>query len=211
MEAHSMKLWHIDSSVLGENSASRQLTAAIVAREAARHPGLEVDYLDLAAAPVAHLSPAHIGAMFGHPPADAAVRADIARGQGFIDTLFAADIIVIGAPMYNFGLPTQLKAWADRVLVAGKTFKYGPDGVPFGLVPEGKTVYVASTRGGFYGAGAPAAAMEHQLSHLTAMLSFIGLKDVTVITAEGLAIPDRKAASIAAAEAEIAAHHAKAA
>ena len=199
-----MKLWHIDSSVLGDNSASRKLSAAIVAQQAALHPGLEVEYLDLAAAPVGHLSPAHIGAMFGHPPEDEATLADIARGAGFIDTLFAADIIVIGVPMYNFGLPTQLKAWADRVLVAGKTFKYGPDGVPFGLVPAGKKVYFASTRGGLYGPGSPAAPFEHQESHLKAMLGFIGLTDVTIFNADGLAIPDLKAPAIAAAEAAIA-------
>lgn len=200
-----MKLWHIDSSVLGENSASRKLSAALVARQKALHPGLEVDYLDLATAPVGHLSPAHIGAMFGHPPEDAATLADIARGAAFIDSLFAADIIVIGAPMYNFGLPSQLKAWADRVLVAGKTFKYGPDGKPVGLVPAGKKVFIASTRGGLYGPGQPAAPFEHQQSHLTAMLAFIGLTDVTIVNADGLAIPDLKAKSIAAAEEEIAA------
>lgn len=142
--------------------------------------------------------------MFGHPPADEATLADIARGQGFIDTLFASDIIVIGAPMYNFGLPTQLKAWADRVLVAGKTFKYGADGAPIGLVPAGKKVYIASTRGGLYSPGNPAAPLEHQESHLKAMLGFIGLLDVTIINAEGLAIPDRKAPSIEAAQAAIA-------
>lgn len=200
-----MKLWHIDSSVLGDNSASRKLTAAIVARQAALHPGLEITYLDLAAAPVAHLSPAHIGAMFGHNPADEAVLADIARGAAFIDTLFAADIIVIGAPMYNFGIPTQLKAWADRVLVAGKTFKYGADGMPFGLVPPGKKVFIASTRGGLYSPGHPAAAIEHQDSHLTALLNFIGLTDITVVNAEGLAVPDLKQPALAAAETEIAA------
>lgn len=199
-----MKLWHIDSSVLGENSASRKLTAAIVARQQELNPGLEVEYLDLAANPVGHLSPAHIGAAFGHPPEDAATLADIARGQGFIDSLFAADIIVIGVPMYNFGLPTQLKAWADRVLVAGKTFKYGPDGVPVGLTPAGKKVYIASTRGGLYGPGSPTAALEHQESHLKAMLAFIGLNDVTIFNADGLAIPDLKAQSIAAAHAEVA-------
>lgn len=199
-----MKLWHIDSSVLGENSASRKLTAAIVARQQELNPGLEVEYLDLAANPVGHLSPAHIGAAFGHPPEDAATLADIARGQGFIDSLFAADIIVIGVPMYNFGLPTQLKAWADRVLVAGKTFKYGPDGVPVGLTPAGKKVYIASTRGGLYGPGSPTAALEHQESHLKAMLAFIGLHDVTIFNADGLAIPDLKAQSIAAAHAEVA-------
>jgi len=201
-----MKLWHIDSSVLGENSASRKLSAAIVARQAALHPGLEVEYLDLAAAPVAHLSPAHVGARFGHAPEDAATLADIARGEGFIDTLFASDIIVIGAPMYNFGLPTQLKAWADRVLVAGKTFKYGPDGTPISLLPPGhKKVFIASTRGGLYGPGSPAAPLEHQESHLKAMLAFIGLTDVTIVNAEGLAIPDLKAQSIETAHAEIAA------
>jgi FMN-dependent NADH-azoreductase len=200
-----MKLWHIDSSVLGENSASRKLSAAIVARQEALHPGLEVEYLDLAANPVAHLSPAHIGAAFGHPPEDPAILADIARGQGFIDTLFAADIIVIGAPMYNFGLPTQLKAWADRVLVAGKTFKYGADGAPVGLTPAGKKVFIASTRGGLYGPGSPAAPLEHQESHLKAMLAFIGLTDVTIVNADGLAIPDLKARSIETAQAEIAA------
>lgn len=199
-----MKLWHIDSSVLGDNSASRKLTAAIVARQSQLNPGLHVEYLDLAAAPVAHLSPAHIGAMFGHAPEDAATLADIARGAAFIDTLFAADIIVIGAPMYNFGIPSQLKAWADRVMVAGKTFKYGADGTPIGLVPAGKKVYIASTRGGLYGAGSPAAPLEHQESHLKAMLGFIGLTDVTIYNADGLAIPDLKAKSIAAAEAEIA-------
>ncbi len=199
------KLWHIDSSVLGENSISRALTAGIVAREAALHPGLEVTYLDLAANPVGHLSPAHIGAMFGHPPADAATLADIATGNGFIDTLFAADIIVIGAPMYNFGIPTQLKSWIDRILVAGKTFKYGADGAPVGLVPAGKKVIIASSRGGLYSEGNPAAPYEHQESHLRAALGFIGLTDVTVIRAEGVAVPDIKPRAIANAEAAIAA------
>jgi len=200
-----MKLWHIDSSVLGENSASRKLSAAIVARQAVLHPGLEVEYLDLAANPVGHLLAAHVGAMFGYPPADEAALADIARGNGFIDSLFAADIIVIGVPMYNFGLPTHLKAWADRILVANKTFKYGPDGVPVGLVPTGKKVFLASTRGGIYSPGSPAAPLEHQESHLKAMLNFIGLTDITILHADGLAIPDLKAPSIAVAEAEIAA------
>ena len=199
-----MKLWHIDSSVLGDNSASRQLSAAITARQKALNPALEVEYLDLAASPVGHLSPAHIGALFGHPPADEATLADIARGQGFIDTLFAADVIVIGTPMYNFGIPSQLKAWADRVLVAGKTFKYGPDGTPIGLVPAGKKVFIASTRGGFYGPNAPAAALEHQESHLKAMLGFIGLTNVTIINADGMAVPDAKAPSLEAAHATIA-------
>lgn len=199
-----MKLWHIDSSVLGDNSASRKLTAEIVAREKAKHPGLEVSYLDVAAAPLGHLSLAHIGAMFGHPPTDEATLADIARGAAAMDELFAADIIVIGAPMYNFGIPSQLKALIDRLLVAGKSFKYGDGGVPVGLVPAGKKVIIASTRGGLYTPGNPAAALEHQESHLTALLNFIGLTDIVFVRAEGLALPDNRAPSMAKAEAEIA-------
>ncbi len=200
-----MKLWQIDSSVLGENSASRKLTSEIVAHEKDKNPGLEVSYLDLGKAPLEHLSPAHIGAMFGHPPADEAAQADIARGADYIDTLFAADIIVIGAPMYNFGIPSQLKALFDRLLAAGKTFKYGADGNPVGLVPAGKKVIIASTRGGFYTPGNQAAALDHQEAHLTAMLNFIGLTDVVFVRAEGLALPDNKAPALAKAEAEIAA------
>ncbi|WP_234730705.1 FMN-dependent NADH-azoreductase [Acidocella facilis] len=200
-----MKLWHIDSSVLGDNSASRKLTAEIVAREKAKHPGLEISYLDVAATPLGHLSPAHVGAMFGHPPTDEATLADIARGAAAMDELFAADIIVIGAPMYNFGIPSQLKALIDRLLVAGKSFKYGDGGVPVGLVPAGKKVIIASTRGGLYTPGNPAAALEHQESHLTALLNFIGLTDIVFVRAEGLALPDNRAPSMAKAEAEIAA------
>src|SRR5271165_1207754 len=100
-----MKLLHIDSSVLGDNSVSRQLTAAIVAQEKILHPGLHVKYLDLAAQAPQHLSPAHIGAMFGHPPTDAATLADIAFGETILNDLFAADVSVVGAPMYNFAIP----------------------------------------------------------------------------------------------------------
>jgi FMN-dependent NADH-azoreductase len=200
-----MKLLHIDSSVLGANSVSRGLSAAIVERQKALHPGVEVTYLDLAAQPPLHLSPAHIGAMFGHPPTDAAVLADIAASAPFIDGLFAADIIVIGAPMYNFTLPSQLKAWIDRVLVAGKTFKYGADGVPAGLLPAGKKVIIASARGGAYSEGSPVAFLDHQETLLKAALTFIGLTDITVIRAEGVAVPDLKPAALANAQAQIAA------
>jgi FMN-dependent NADH-azoreductase len=201
----TMKLLHIDSSVLGDNSVSRMLTAEIVAKETSLHPGLEVTHLDLAAAPPMHLSPAHVGAMFGHAPSDPAVIADLEATSSFIDDLFAADIIVIGAPMYNFGIPSQLKAWVDRVVVAGKTFKYGEGGVPMGLVPAGKKVIIASARGGAYSEGAPAAPLDHQETYLKAVLNFIGLTDITFIRAETVAVPDLKPAAIAGAQAQIAA------
>ncbi|OYV33177.1 MAG: FMN-dependent NADH-azoreductase [Acidocella sp. 20-61-6] len=200
-----MKLLHIDSSILGENSVSRSLTVSLVERQKALHPGLEVTYLDLSAQPPMHLSGAHIGALFGHPPTDAATIADIAATSSYIDDLLAADIIVIGAPMYNFTLPSQLKAWIDRVLVAGKTFKYGEGGVPVGLVPPGKQVFIASTRGGAYVEGSPASFLDHQETYLKGALAFIGLTDVTIIRAETVAVPDLKPAAIAGAQAQIAA------
>jgi FMN-dependent NADH-azoreductase len=199
-----MKLLHIDSSVLGANSVSRGLSAAIVERQKALHPALEVTYLDLAAQPPLHLSPAHIGAMFGHPPTDEAVVADIAASAPFIDGLFAADIIVIGAPMYNFSVPSQLKAWIDRVCVAGRTFQYGVNG-PEGLLQKGKKVFIASSRGGVYTGDSPAAVLEHHETYLRGVLGFIGLTDVTVVRAEGLNLGEEaKAAAIAKAKAEIA-------
>ena len=129
-----MKLLHVDSSILGPNSVSRLLSAEIVAEQRKKHPDIEVTYQDLTAAPLPHLSPLHIAAWHGAAPDDIAVQDDLTKGAALIDTLFASDIIVIGAPMYNFGIPSQLKAWIDRLLIAGKTFHYTERG-PEGLVP----------------------------------------------------------------------------
>src|SRR5579859_3006022 len=194
----SMKLLHIDSSILGQNSVSRILTAEVVEQQRRLHPGLEVIYRDLAAAPHLHFSPAHLAAAYGVTP-DSTVATDLADGNAVIDELFAADIIVIGAPMYNFAVPTQLKAWIDRSLVAGRTFHYTPTG-PEGLLPKGKTVIVVSSRGGFYGPESPLNAFDHQEAYLRQALGFIGLTDVTIVRAEGLAVsPESKEAALAAA------------
>jgi FMN-dependent NADH-azoreductase len=116
-----------------------------------------------------------------------------------MDEFLAADIIVIGAPMYNLGIPTQLKAWFDHVLVAGKTFRYGPNGVE-GLVGD-KRVVVALSRGGFYPEGGPS---EHAAAHLLAMLAFIGITDVEVVTADGVAISaEQRTNALAAARAQV--------
>ncbi len=196
-----MKLLHIDSSILGAQSVSRTLSAEIVAQQVALHPGLEVIYRDLAAAPILHLSPEHIAAAYGASPESEALRTDIATGAAVLDELFAADIIVIGAPMYNFAIPSQLKAWIDRLLIAGRTAN-GPEG----LLPKGKKVIVASSRGGFYGPGMPAAAFEHQETYLMGALGFIGLTDVTIIRAEGIAVgPEAREAALTAARHEISA------
>jgi FMN-dependent NADH-azoreductase len=181
-----MQLLHIDSSVLGGNSASRALSAEIVARQIALYPSLKVRHRDLAADATLHLSSAHLAAWQGGLVEDALLGADLAKGGAFLEELLGADIIVIGAPMYNFSIPSQLKAWIDRVVVAGKTFRYGANGAE-GLLSKTKKVFIASSRGNVYEAGSPAAAFEHHESYLTSVLAFIGLTDVTVVRAEGLA------------------------
>ena len=200
-----MKLLHIDSSILGEYSVSRVLSARIVAREKELHPGIEVLYKDLGSNPSPHLTGAHMAAFQGAPVSDAALGADLALGAAYIDELFATDIIVIGAPMYNFTVSTQLKAWIDRIVVATRTFKYGEGGMPIGLV-TGKKAFIASARGGIYTPGAPAAPLEHHETYLLGVLGFIGITDVTVIRAEGVAFgPEAKDGAMAKADQEIAA------
>ncbi|MEB8193478.1 NAD(P)H-dependent oxidoreductase [Raoultella terrigena] len=180
---------HIDSSILGSNSASRSLTAEIVAKEVKLNPGATLQRRDLVDDELQHLSPAHLAVFQGNAPSSESLGNDIALGGTYIDELFSADIIIIGVPMYNFSIPGQLKAWLDRVLVAGRTFHYTANG-PEGLLPAGKKVYVASTRGGVYSGTSPLAHLDHQETLLTAALNFIGLTDITVIRAEGLALGD---------------------
>lgn len=198
-----MKLLHIDSSVLGAGSASRALTAAIVARQVTLHPGLEVIYRDLVTDAALHLSPAHLAAWQGQAVSDAQLGADLTKGGAYMQELFDADLFVLGAPMYNFSIPSQLKAWIDRVVVAGKTFRYGANG-PEGLL-SGKKVFIASSRGNTYALDSPNAAFEHHETYLTSVLGFIGLKDVTVVRAEGLAFgPEAREAAMGRAREQIA-------
>jgi FMN-dependent NADH-azoreductase len=198
-----MKLLHVDSSILGAASASRALSAEIVAAERERHPDIEVTYRDLAAQTLAHLSGAHLASAQGASPEAASLLADLASGQAALDEFLAADIVVIGAPMYNFAIPSQLKAWIDRLAVAGKTFRYTVNGAE-GLA-GGKTVIVASSRGGFYGPETPIAFLDHQESYLRGLFGFLGVTDVRFIRAEGLALgADQRAEAMAAARYEIA-------
>ncbi len=199
-----MLILHLDSSVLGAASVSRQLSAGIVARYQARYPDLAIVSRDLASDPALHFSGAHLAASQGAVVDDATMRADLLKGAAYMDELLAADVIVIGAPMYNLSIPTSLKAWIDRIAVAGKTFLYTPTG-PKGLL-ENKRAFIASTRGGVYSAGAPAAAMEHQESYLIGLLAFLGITDVTVVRAEGIAFgPEAKEAAVSQALKAIAA------
>jgi FMN-dependent NADH-azoreductase len=192
-----MKLLHIDSSVLGPHSVSRQVSAAIVDRLRHTAPGLDIVYRDLTSTPLAHLSGSHLAAGQGAvPPAD--LLEDLGASRAVLDEFLAADIVVLGAPMYNFTIPSQLKAWIDRILVAGKTFKYGAQGAQ-GLA-GGKRVIVAISRGGFYGAGTPAAVGEHLETYLRWVFGFIGIADVEFISADGIQVgPDHREKALASA------------
>jgi FMN-dependent NADH-azoreductase len=197
-----MKLLHVDSSILGHGSVSRTLSAEVVAAQRANDPGIEVTYRDLATDPVDHLTGLHLAALQGAAPADPAVQRDVAAGLAALDEFLAADIVVVGAPMYNFGIPSQLKAWIDRVAVAGKTFRYTAEG-PEGLAGR-KKVIVASSRGGFYGPGTPSADMEHQESYLRAVFGFFGITEITFVRAEGVALgAEARAKAIDVARGEV--------
>jgi FMN-dependent NADH-azoreductase len=182
-----MRLLHVDSSILGANSVSRTLSSAIVEAQRAKVPGLEVVYRDLAADPLQHITGAHLMSAESGPD---------------LGEFLAADIVVIGAPMYNFGIPSQLKAWIDRLAVKGKTFTYDETG-PHGLA-GGKTVIIASSRGGFYGETTAYAALDHQETYLRGIFQFFGVTDLRFVRAEGVNIPDQRPKSIASAHESIA-------
>jgi FMN-dependent NADH-azoreductase len=197
-----MKLLHLDSSISGEGSVSRVLSAEVVAAQRALHPGIEVTYRDLAADPLGHLTRIHFAGLKGSLPADQESVRDLAAGQAALNEFLLADILVIGAPMYNFSIPSQLKAWIDRLAVPGKTFRYTKNG-PEGLA-GGKRVIVVSSCGGFSGPQTPLAFLDHQETYLRGVFGFFGITDVIFIRAEGVNVgPGQGAQSIEAARAEI--------
>ena len=201
-----MKLLHIDSSVMGANSVSRQLTARTVAQWQATHPGTTVEYLDLGASAPAHFGPDALGFRLG---IDAASLTEVQKNENavteaFINQFLASDVIVVGAPLYNFTIPSQLKAWIDRLAQAGRTFKYTESG-PVGLA-GGKTVIVASSRGGIYSTSDAGRATEHQESYLKVVFGFFGITDVRFVRAEGLGLGEAaRTEALATAEKQIAA------
>lgn len=200
-----MQLLHIDSAITGEQSVSRQLTARTVAAWVATHPGTQVQRLDLAADVVPHLSADALGFRTGQAAATEVQRQENALSEALVSQFMAADVVVIGAPLYNFSVPSQLKAWIDRLAQVGRTFKYTEKG-PVGLA-GGKTVIVAITRGGVYSTSEAGRAMEHQESYLQTLFGFLGITDVRFVRAEGVAMgPDAKAKALATAESEITRH-----
>jgi FMN-dependent NADH-azoreductase len=198
-----MKLLHIDSSILAANSTSRLLSAETVAAWRAAHPDTTVEYLDLAVDAPAHFSADSLGIKTGvqAQPTEAQKREN-ELSEKLVSQFLAADVVVIGTPFYNFSIPTQLKAWIDRLGQVGRTFKYTEKG-PVGLA-GGKTVIVASSRGGVYSTSEGGQAMEHQESYLKAVFGFFGITDVRIVRAEGVAMGDEaKASALASARADI--------
>ena len=199
-----MKILHIDSSILGANSVSRQLTAEVVASLTAANADAQVEYLDLAVNAPPHLGADAIGFRTGQAAATDAERAQNALSEQLVSQFLAADVLVMGAPFYNFTIPSQLKAWIDRVLQAGRTFRYTANG-PEGLAGD-KQVIVVESRGGIYSTTEAGRAAEHQETFLQTIFGFVGIHDVQFIRAEGLGMgPEARAAGIAAAQAQIAA------
>jgi FMN-dependent NADH-azoreductase len=178
---------HIDSSVRSSGSISRQLTSEFVQKLQAAHAGAKVIERDLAKNPIPHLSEQMMGAYF--TPADQRTEEQartVTLSDDLVTELMAADIVVVGAPMYNFSISSTLKAWIDHVARVGVTFNYNEQGQPVGLV-QGKKFYVFTSRGGVYSSG-PAKVLDFHETYLRGVLGFLGITDVTFVHTEGMAM-----------------------
>lgn len=186
-----MNLLHLDSSILGDHSASRQLTHEVVQAYLNAHADSQVTYRDLASDALGHFSAASLAAA-GTPVdvRDDAQQQEVAGNEATLQQFLDSDVLVIGAPMYNFTIPTQLKAWFDRILIAGRTFRYSEAG-PEGLC-GGKKVIIVSTSGGLH-AGQPSGSGHEEL--LKTLFAFIGITDLQFVRAHGLAYGEEPRAS----------------
>jgi FMN-dependent NADH-azoreductase len=189
------KLLFVTSSVFGDNSKSRQIALEFIAAWRTAHPATSLATRDLNAGPMPHISLDTLGALM--TPAEGRTReqqASVDFSDRLIEELEAADTIVIAAPMYNFSIPSTLKAWIDHVARAGRTFRYTAAGTPEGLL-RNKRVFVVTGRGGFYAGESPARALDFQEPYLRAVLGFLGLDDVSFIHVEGLKVSPEAAAN----------------
>ena len=198
-----MKILHIDSSVSADKSVSRKLTQSTVEELTRKHPDAEVIARDLVSKPLRHCTA--VLRFFGDAPDQLTEeqKQELQTGIEILDEFLAADLVVVGAPMYNFSIPSQLKAWVDLLCVPGKTFKYSSAG------PEGQCgntrIIIVSTRGGLYGEGSARAAYDFQENYLKTVFGFLGVKQFEIVRAEGVAMgPEKAAAAIAAAHQQIA-------
>lgn len=197
------KLLVVNSSPNHDGSVTRSLTREFADTLAKQVAGLEIVDRDLGVNPPPHLDQATIGAFYTFAEERSAEqKLAVALSDTLVSELKEADVVVIGAPMHNFGSPSSLKAWFDHIARVGETFKYGENG-PQGLL-EGKKVYVITARGGDYSDASPAAAMDIQTPYIKTVLGFVGITDVTFIHGHGLAMGDEvRAKSLEAASAAI--------
>jgi FMN-dependent NADH-azoreductase len=178
-----MIILHVDSSITAENSVTRSIGEAAIARLSALNPDAEIRRRDLASDPLGHITLGDLG--------------DASLAEEFL----AADVVVIGAPMYNFSIPSSLKAWMDRLAIAGTTFRYSDKGAE-GLA-GGRKLIIASARGGFYGSDTGRAWLDHQEAYLRGFFEFLGVTDIAFIRAEGIAMgPDARARALEGAKIE---------
>lgn len=182
-----MKLLHIDSSIRDENSVTRRLSAELVEQWCKIYPETAVQYLDLAIDAPSHFNNDSLGVKYGlQAQPTERQRIENAISEKLLTQFLETDVIVMGVPLYNFTIPTQLKAWIDRLAQPGRTFKY-VDGVAVGLAP-GKTIIAALARGSIYSSTEIGQAKEHQETYLKVMFGFFGVTDVRFVRAEGMSV-----------------------
>ncbi|SHL73218.1 FMN-dependent NADH-azoreductase [Phytopseudomonas punonensis] len=179
-----MKILHVDSSISGDSSLSKELSALAISHLRAVYPDAEVTYRDLVETPVNHLTGSIFAGFDGLKTGefDAVTRQEHQLSERLVSEFLASNILVIGAPMYNFSISTQLKAWLDRIAQLGRTFNYTQNGT-VGLA-GGKCVIVVSVCGGFYSHGSQAL-MDFQEPYLCSFFKFLGINDIRFVRAEG--------------------------
>lgn len=196
-----MKILKVDSSTNGGDSVSRELTNIIVEKLKSDNPDADIVTRDLGTEPLAHLNPITTGAIrMGEDDWTDDMKAAAPAEKAILEEFLSADVVVIGAPMYNFTIPSALKSWIDRLGVPRVTFRYSENG-PEGLA-GGRKIIVASARGGNYGDDSP---MDFQEGLLETFFNFIGIDDITVIRAEGVGMPEGRKKAMASAKEQIAA------
>lgn len=200
-----MNILHVDSSITANASVTRQLSAQVIESLVKSRPDLHVTYRDVAAAPIEHLDPETLSVVKfqNREGLNAHQQTELAVTDALVEEFLAADVLVIGAPMYNFTIPTQLKAWFDRIVQAGRTFRYTEKG-SVGLAGN-KRVIVLSSRGGVYSTNPAMAEKDFQESYVKTIFGFIGITDVTIIRAEGMGMgAEIRDAALTSAHQEIA-------
>ncbi len=194
----STRILHINSSIFGDNGQSSQLSHYLVAQIQAKQP-VELTYRDLAAQPLPHLSAQTLQALMAAPTERTVdQQAIVAAADLLINELKEADVLVLSAPMYNFGVPSVVKAWMDYIARAGVTFRYTDTG-PVGLLDASKVVYVVSTRGGIH----QGSASDSQTPFVNTFFNFLGLTDIRWVYAEGINMAGHKDEALAQAKSTI--------